>query len=60
MIDPREDELHFLKQVSKYLKWLEHLYTTTEIKDPEKTWYVQASLCNTERIINKLKTEMEI
>jgi hypothetical protein len=60
MASTKQDELHFLEQIYKNLKHLEHIYTVAATKDEEKLWYTQVSLSNTERSITKLKTEIEI
>ena len=60
MANTKQDELHFLEQILRNLKHLEHIYNLSETKDAEKLWYTQVSISNTERSITKLKTEIEI
>jgi hypothetical protein len=60
MANSKQDELHFLEQILRNLKHLEHIYTVGKTKDEKKLWYTQVSISNTEDCITKLKTEIEI
>lgn len=48
-IEAKTDELHYLDQVYKYLKYLEHIYKVGKLEDKEKAWQIDISLKNTNR-----------
>lgn len=43
------DELHYLDQIYKYMKHLEHIYKVGKLEDKEKAWQIDISLKNTNR-----------
>ena len=48
LIKSREEEFYYLNQVYKYLKYLEHLYTSSKLEDENQAWQISISLKNTE------------
>jgi len=48
-IEAKTDELHYLDQVYKYLKYLEHTYKVGKLEDKEKAWQIDISLKNTNK-----------
>lgn len=54
----KQDELHYLKQVFKYLKHLEHLYHTEVIKDNNKLQQINVSINNTKQQIEYVERDI--
>lgn len=54
----KQDELHYLDQVYKYLKFLEQGYNVGVLKDEEKAWQINISLLNIGRQRDKLLKEI--
>jgi hypothetical protein len=53
------DELHYLDQIYKYMKHLEHIYKVGKLQDEEKAWHVGISLSNTNRQREKVKNKIK-
>jgi len=58
-ISAKTDELHYLDQVYKYLKCLEHIYKVGKLEDEDKAWYINVSIQNTNRQREKVKLEIK-
>jgi hypothetical protein len=56
--DKKEDELHYLKQVFKYLKHLQHLYSTGELKNENYLLYIKVGLNNCESEIKRVENQL--
>jgi len=58
-IGAKTDELHYLDQIYKYMKHLEHIYKVGKLEDEEKAWQISISLSNTNRQREKIKNEIK-
>lgn len=58
-IEAKTDELHYLDQVYKYLKYLEHIYKVGKLQDEEKAWQIGISLSNINRQREKVKNKIK-
>lgn len=58
-ISAKTDELHYLDQIYKYMKHLEHIYKVGKLQDEEKAWQIDISLSNTNRQREKIKNEIK-
>jgi hypothetical protein len=58
--EAKENELHYLKQVLKYFKHLEHLYKNGATKDETHAFSIEISINNTQKQINTLEKEMQL
>lgn len=59
LLEAKEDELHFHKQIYRNLKHLELLYKNGSSENKDKAFYTEVSLNNTLHSINKLEKEIE-
>ena len=57
--EAKQDQLHFLNQILKYLKHLEYIHKTGILKDDRKALYTEISIFNTNSEIEKLLKEIE-
>jgi len=58
LIIAKTDELHYLDQVYKYLKHLEHIYKVGKLEDKNKALQIEISLENTGKQRETLKKEI--
>ena len=58
LIEAKEDELHFLKEIYKYMKHLEHIYMVGKLENEDMAWQTKHNLCNIYRQIEKLEMEL--
>ena len=59
LIEAKTDELHYLDQVYKYMKYLEHTYKAGCLKDKEKALQIDISLRNINKQRDTLKKEIK-
>ena len=59
VIGAMTDELHYLDQIYKYMKHLEHIYKVGKLQDEEKAWQIGISLSNTNRQREKVKNKIK-
>jgi hypothetical protein len=57
-ISSKTDELYYLTQVYKSLKYLEHMYLAGKLEDENKTWYTRIALSVIKRQRDKLIQEI--
>ncbi len=55
----KEDELHFLQQVYKNLKHLNHMYETGKLKHESRAWYTQISVNNAATEVSRAERKLE-
>lgn len=58
IIKAKDDEVYYLNQVFKNLKYLEHIYKAGKLEDEDKAFHVEINLKTTSRQIDKLKKEL--
>lgn len=58
-IATKEEELHFLQQVYKNLKYLNHMYETGKLKHESRAWYTQISVNNAITEVSRAERELE-
>lgn len=59
LLDAKLEELHYYKQIFKYLKHIEHLYKTNKIQKANKLLYIEVSLNNCKSEIDALEKALE-
>jgi hypothetical protein len=57
-MNTKTDELHYLDQIYKYMKHLEHIYKVGNMKDEEKARLIDISLKNVETQRSKILEEI--
>jgi outer membrane translocation and assembly module TamA len=55
----KEEELYFLQQVYKNLKYLNHMYETGKLKHESRAWYTQISVNNAVTEVSRAERELE-
>lgn len=59
LAEAKNDELHFLDQIYKYMKHLEFMYTSGKLEDKKKSFHIENSLSNIDYQREILKKEIE-
>lgn len=59
LLTAKEEELYFLQQVFKNLKYLQHLYQTGKVKNADRSWYVEISINNVSTEISRVEKELK-
>ncbi len=59
VLTAKRNELHYLDQVYKYLKYLECLYKASKIKDENRAWYTMVGIKNCDSERERVKAEIQ-
>jgi hypothetical protein len=58
-IAAKEEELYFLQQIYKNLKYLQHMHQTGKLKDEGRAYYVKISVNNAAVEVNRVEKELQ-
>jgi hypothetical protein len=59
LLEAKRDEIHYLDQIYKYMKYLEHTYKAGKLQDKEKAFQIEISLSNVSKQRKHAKQQLK-
>lgn len=55
----KEDEIYFLQQIYKNLKYLQHMHQTGKLKNDSRSYYIKISVNNAAAEVSRAEKELK-